>query len=163
MYIITVLVLLNVFSVWSSTRTVTFTGVQANYASKDNVTIVRSTTDGSTTISCVNSSSQNYIRFNGATNYIKFTLDNEDEKIDSIGYIWRAFIDSQHFLFLYGESLTLGNYLGSGDSWYVQNGGWSKSSELNLNETNCPGNILKFPEGTNVSSFVMCRRLVIND
>ena len=151
-------------NVFSASRTVTFTGTDTNYASKDGVTVVEAASSGSYTVSCVNGSSQTYMRFGGTTEYVKFTLDNESERIDSVEYIWRAGTTNHHFLFLFGSSLTLGSYLGSGDAWEGKNGGWAKSTELSASGvTNCPGSVLKFPAESEISSLVMCRRLVINN
>jgi len=157
-------ILFSVVNVTAASRTVVFTGVQANYVSKNNVTVVNSGSNGSYTFSCINPTSQSYFRFGSTTNYVKFSLDSAVEKIDSVAYIWRANVENHHFLFLYGSSLTLGTYLGSSSSWQGVNGGWSRSIELaSIGEINCPGSVLKFPEGVNVSSLVMTRRLVIND
>lgn len=149
---------------FAQTRTVTFTGADSNYSTKDNVTVAETATNGNYTINCVNSSQQSYLRFNGTTEHIKFTLSNPSEKIDSVRYIWRANAVDHHFIFMYGSAITLGTYLGSGDAWQVQNGGWSRSISLSaIGNTNCPGTTLKFPNSTIVSSIVMCRRIVIND
>ncbi|MDO9634546.1 MAG: hypothetical protein Q7J05_05795 [Paludibacter sp.] len=158
------LILFSVVNVTAASRTVVFTGPDTNYTSKENVTIVETSTSGGYVISCINASSQSYLRFNGTTEHIMFTLVSETEKIDSVRYIWRSNTTNHHFLFLYGTSLTLGTYLGSGDSWQIQNGGWSKSVELSTSGiTNCPGSVMKFPEEITVKSLVMCRRIVIND
>lgn len=163
-FLLLFVILFSIINVTTASRTVVFTGSDTNYSSKEDVTVVETSTSGSYTINCLNASSQSYLRFNGTTEHVKFTLVKETEKIDSVKYIWRSNTTNHHFLFLYGSSLTLGTYLGSGDSWLIQNGGWSKSVELSVaSETNCPGSVLKFPAGTIVSSLVMCRRLVINN
>lgn len=163
-FFLLITILFSIVNVTTASRTVVFTGSDANYVTKDNVSIVETADNSNYTISCVNGSSQSYIRFSGTTHYIKFTLNQETEKIDSVKYIWRAGVADHHFLFLYGSSLTLGTYLGSGDAWEVSNGGWSRSVELSASGvTNCPGSVLRFPAGSTISSLVMCRRLVIND
>lgn len=163
-FLLLIVILFSIINVTTASRTVVFTGIDTNYSSKEDVTVVEASSSGSYTVSCVNPSSQSYLRFGGTTEHVKFTLNKETEKIDSVQYIWRAGAANHHFLFLYGSSLTLGSYLGSGDAWEVTNGGWSRSVELSASGvTNCPGSVLKFPAGSTISSLVMCRRLVIND
>ena len=153
----------SVANVSAASRTVIFTGPNTNYVSKNDVTVNHTATNTSTTISCISGSSQSYIRCGGTAEYIMFTLDEQTEKIDSIQYIWRSATSDQHFVFLYGSNLTYGNFLSTANSWEVLNGGGSRSVELSTNgSTNCPGSVLKFPEGINVSSIVMFRRMSIN-
>jgi hypothetical protein len=136
-------------------RTVTFTGVNTNFATKDNVTLTKSTSSSNQQISCLNSSSISYSSLNGATTYIKVDLALSTEKIDNIKITWKAGTANTNLLYFWGESISLAT-----DVWNVTNGNWKQSNAITTaNGTSCQETV----SFTNLTkSFVVCRRIVIN-
>jgi hypothetical protein len=147
-------------------RTVTWSGPASTFVSNtiENVTLTVSGGGYATkTISCISSSSQQYYGINGSAAYSHFNLNTTDEKIDSIKIVWTSNTSNHYIPIIYGESTTFSTIGGVGSIVTATNGGITTTATLATSGiNNCPGEIIKFPSGINVSSIYVARNVYID-
>jgi len=148
-------------------RTVTWSGPGSNFVNGtiENVTLtVNGGGYATKTISCISSSGQQYYGINGTAAYSQFKLNTNDEKIDSMRIIWNSNTSNHYIPIIYGESTTFTTIGGIGSIVTATNGGITTTATLaSSGINNCPGEIIKFPSETNVSSIYLARNVYIEN
>ena len=134
-----------------------FPAINSN-ATANNVTVTNSnvaTAGTSKIFSCLNGGSSIAAASLGSSTstYLEFTTAS-GYKIDSASIIWMANTSNQSIAYIWSSSaITVASSIAS-----ITNGGINNTSTLAASgNTNCPGQMIKFPSGDTVTSFLMQR------
>lgn len=135
-------------------RIVTWSGINTNFVSKEDVTINKSVDVGNTAITCLNTEKVDYCKNGGSTSYLSAILALNTEKIDSIRIIWKSAAANQYVPVLFAESTTFGSVGGVSNVVTATNGGWVNTPTIvTSGGSNCSdGHLIKFPQGVTVKS-----------
>lgn len=142
-------------------RTVTYSGAGTTWVSGNNVTVTNTaSTSSKTWTNCYVASSVATPSLNASAAAIKTTLDLSTEKIDSVLIIWMNNANPQTITYCWSEA----DIVFTSSIATLTNGGLNVSSSIAsaAGTINCPGQLVKFPSGTNVKSFLVERQSSYN-
>ncbi|HMO63608.1 MAG TPA: hypothetical protein PKC39_16060, partial [Ferruginibacter sp.] len=140
-------------------RVVSFQGAVANWTTDSNIVVTAvSTSSSSVSVPCLNGSNQAYPSLNSTAGYYRFTLNTEDEKIDSMRVVWRSNTTNQRIVAIFGTTefaLASSVYSLSGG----ESGGFTTFFLAGSGATNCTGETKVFPSEINVKSVLFGRQM----
>ena len=137
-------------------RTVTYSGAGTTWITGNSVTVTNTaSTSAKSWTNCYVATSIATPSLNASAAAIKTTLDISTEKIDSVFIIWMSNTTNQSITYCWSDAdITIASSIAT-----LSNGGINASTVTATTATiNCPGQVIKFPAGSNVRSFMIQRQ-----